>query len=78
MYRTVGRLVVAGLLLMSLIGCHGGSTPWGEESAFGSYVSELDTLSMHHTYDSLMRADTSHWKAVIAVKEHYQKTRQSF
>ena len=78
MYRTVGRLVVAMLSLMSLIGCHGGSTPWGEESAFGSYVSELDTLSMHHTYDSLMRADTSHWKAVIAVKEHYQKTRQSF
>ena len=77
MHRTASRFVVVVLILMALIGCRGGSLPWVEDSDFGPYVRELDTLSLHHTYDSLIRVDTSQWKAVITVKEHYQKTKQS-
>ena len=77
MHRTARRFVVVVLILMALIGCRGGSLPWMEESDFGPYVRELDTLSLHHTYDSLIRVDTSQWKAVITVKEHYKKTKQS-
>ena len=76
MHRTASRFVVVVLILMALIGCRGGSLPWMEESDFGPYVRELDTLSLHHTYDSLIRVDTSQWKAVITVKEHYKKTKQ--
>lgn len=78
MYRKVSRFLVAVILLSLFTGCFDGHTPWSEESAFGAYVRELDTLSLHHTYDSLLHADTSQWKAVIALKEQYRKSKHSF